>query len=304
MNDATKRDRPFACFVAGIARPNATELRATLGSMDIDVVEPPPLSHAAADYGTTVRETIRAVDFVIAWLGSDPPDPQMLVEVGVGIGLGKPVVALRAIGNSAELAIADIPTLNVLPTNAVALANILDGFLDVRVHRPPAKKVVTPKNRTRALGQQALLLLSETQTPGFTERDAVELIDQGLVLGGSTPVRSSSLIAPAGDIARPDLAVWLDELASELGNPTVIEVKKGLDLLAIPLTTRQIKRYRDATGAAVVLIVHLRPIDVPSVELVRFAGRRVNWISIDALFARWQNQSFAEIVRSRVRRTT
>src|SRR5207245_1281988 len=87
------------------------------------------------------------------------------------------------------------------------------------------------------------------------------------------------------DLPKVDLAVWVDEFEGNLGNPVVIDIKRHLSDRSIPITTRQISNYLRLTGASVGLIVYLHEAkNIERFELLRFAGRRVQWISASKLF--------------------
>ena len=312
----TRRHTHLSCFLVGQGGAHAPFLYLALRSLGIDVVKRPDENQ------DLLRLAISSADFVIAWVEPQASNGTTILEVGIAIGLDKPVIALTDIRNPGRLPSGTIPIHLVEFADTTELASILSGRLPIDRLRPRAAAEV-PVRRiaasgpaapqppadidsglfkslgkgTVALGHSAQSLFRESTDPRLSKSSAVDLIERGLRWGGSSSIQRASRRSTTNETVAPDLAVWVDELEWEFGNPTIIDVDRGLTSQTLALATRKIRQYLVTTGTDILLIVHIRPVRDELIEMTEFPGQHVRWIWIQDLFQQWQSRSFAEIVR-------
>jgi hypothetical protein len=241
-----------------------------------------------------VRRTIEDADVVVVWSEVLPIKAWMAYEIGIASALQRPIV----VWSSAEPArppLAFLAASVVDPTDVVAAAKLLDSALGGN------KQSAEPHPRRR-LGKSNVSVQRVEDAISSGQGAVIALIHETLAKTGARPVqRAPGSPKLNAQLAKVDLAVWVDEFEGNFGNPVIIEVKDRLSSGSIPVTVRQINRYLSVTGASVGLIVYLQDSgDLESLELFRYAGRRVQWISVRTLFEDWRFESFSDLITKRI----
>ncbi len=295
-------------FVASSPSETATALRNTLELIGLSTVDP---AHGLAQDDTlskSVRAAIESADMVVVWL-ERPLTESQAYELGLAAGLEKPIAVLSD-KRDPHPASLGYRTVSVDPADTAEVANALEAAFSSTFVSPGETErwssVSTP-SKSQAIGELADTTLSRWQSSPASRRrevEAVAAIQEGLKAGGATTLQRSSVSGRSKGAHQVDLAVWLDDFEGNLGNPLVIEVKRQLTAMTVPITLRQIQQYLELTGAAVGLIVYIEGDLGDSFDVFRYAGRRVTWMPFTQLFAEWRTTPFPQIVRRRVLRTS
>lgn len=169
----------------------------------------------------SVMEALESADIVVALLGAGSPRPNVVFELGVATGLGKPALVVDQTGSAPPFDLAEIQVVRADATNRYALRLALERALsagpDVQVEEDPSR-------HSRALGAAAESLLERARSAS-TEAQAVELLAEALTQSHVTAAEAR-FQGPGPDYRwhRPDLAAWIEESRQSLGNPIIIEV--------------------------------------------------------------------------------
>jgi hypothetical protein len=246
-----------------------------------------------------VRRAIEQADVIVVWSEVTPLPAWAAFELGFATALDKPTLALSATERAqTPLTFLTAPTVD--PEDVQAVAALLDSALH-------------PKDESAPVRHPTELRPSSDVSVGRVE-DAIasgpaaviNLIEDTLIKTGARPVRRNRGSPKlTSELPKVDLAVWIDEFEGTLGNPVVIDIKRRLTAKSIPVTSRQIQRYLSLTGASVGLIVYIDASEsMDSFELFRYAGRRIQWISVRTLFDEWRSKSFSDLIQARVLTST
>ena len=221
-------------------------------------VDTQPLRAALVERGVTPRDALDALvgsylprtlqaaignaDFVCAVVPAGPIDANVFLEIGIGIGAGRPCLVFVAPN-------AELPAL--LQGQPYARASLDDGEA-LRFHLDVFLKNVARNGRSResvrrephvaanpALIATAISRLTAWEAQGSPPRE-IELVQLLADLFEAAGYVTSTASASLGhDGSRADLAVWVDELQAMIGNPLVIEVSVQRPT---PMKARQLQK--------------------------------------------------------------
>jgi len=216
-----------------------------------------------------LRKIIRMVDLVVAVLTNLPDDANTLFEVGVAVGLGKPVLLLLAKDCELPFNLEPFPHVRVSLHDEKAIELHLDLLIrTIRSKQGPFRYSSSgqmPVNPVRAGDKDRLGdRVSAHRQPGHhLEAEIVDLIEQA---GGQVLLQN-----PDTPGFTPDLLVWFPNRDPELFNPAVIELK------TYPLTRARLGKIEDQltsylrnTGVRTAIIV------APGIEAEEPKGFRGN----------------------------
>lgn len=189
-----------------------------------------------------VSEGIAGSERVVALVDDAGRNGNVLFEVGMAVGMGKPALLITAKAGAIPDDLAGIPYLRARPDDEEALRFGLEHFLSAPKNGSPAAAEAGAE--TRPLGEEVQPLLKQLGTHP-TEEALVSLIDRALMLSG-VQVRSNPRPVGEGQKGVPDLAVWSQDLLPWIGNPLVIEVRS--DLRTAKDAERTAKALQDAAG--------------------------------------------------------
>jgi hypothetical protein len=274
------------------------DLRPLLDGLKRRGTDPYVLSDVAplgADIVQSLRLAIESADRVLVVL-SEEPSLNPVVEAGIALALGKPLLIIAAPG-------ASVPSDLAGQLIAQARHDDLDAInfaLDHAEARTPSPiRTSRPALATgRPLGPaEADRLLSRLSEPGLTERSAIAILLEAIEASGEVGVHGT------GERAGFDLGVWSDDLDAIGGNPLIIELKRSLR----PGAVDQVLCYLEAhPSARLGLLVYLDPAtgEGPFVQDELSKARfPVLVISLYQLLQRMTSASFAEVIRDMRNRT-
>jgi hypothetical protein len=206
-----------------------------------------------------VRSAFRSVDLVIAFLLPGYPLANITFEIGMAVGLARPLLIFVEQG-------VDVPIdLVGMSTRAIERSDIGQFIAEVERFIEPSSKDAAP----------AALQLSEPpefisdRLPAADLRAGVRRIRDASA-HASDPrqleVALSTLLTnigwtvvearPSARAYAPDLAVWIDEVQKDIGNPLALEVKQSLSPDNLNGVVKRLTRYVATTGAKAGVVLY------------------------------------------------
>ena len=269
-----------------VSAPSDLDLRPLLDGLKRRGADPYVLSDVAplgADIAQSLRFAISRADRVLVVL-TDKPTLNPVLEAGIALALGKPLLIIAAPGSSIPSNLKGQLIAQARPDDLDAINFALDHAEAPAV--PSADRGSVPRPTGRPLGQDranqllAMLDLSGKQPTGRAYVDVLlEAVEDSRGVG--------VVSADPGF----DLGVWSDDLDAIGGNPLLVEIKRSLR----PGAVDQVLRALDAHPTArLALLVYTEP--SPRAELAR-SRFPVLVISLQQLLERMASASFAEVVR-------
>ena len=216
----------------------------------------------ASPHGATVVETvfdaIKRADFVLGVLADGDINANVMLEVGIAIGLEIPVLLLTTGKKPIPFDLASFRHFNTDLQDTKLLSWQLDLFVRSIATQKSDKRrqVAFSGNLDRIHDQPAPKLFDSA----FEQNIAVAIQRSG----GRVTIPSRS-----GQMLTPDLLMWLPEVDSELFNPAAIEAKKTIGVQDLPSLQHRLGEFVRNSNMGCGLIV------VNSVNLARNLGKIV-----------------------------
>lgn len=289
----------FTCFVAAPARSDLDTIRSVLAERHIApliAVEQPP-------HGRTVLEhlssMIRDADL---FLGVLPPQdeqlsPSVLFEVGLALGLPRPVLLLSERDPSdLPQVFRDVVLLRVGVDNREAIGFAVDqAVAAVRMGRPRKPAFTSSPEETEAIGEIASELVAHLDRVRMPDDQELE----GAVVRALKASGVSTIVRPSDEsTARVDMAIWSDELAPWVGAPLLIEVRSRIpDIERLRALGGQVASYLGESGAQWALVIYGDAPEAVRGELLR-PRVPVLFMDVRTFLAGLRVRSFADIVRT------
>jgi len=300
----TSSSRP-KCYIAAAETSLRSKVTNLLDERGTEVLHLEGQQGGSLSLQARLWDAIKCADFVVALLGSPSPAPNTMLEIGLAIGLGKPVLLMLT---SADVR---LPTdlsgllhfvIEEKPDETIAFA--LDNFLNQigRSASPRKKKTSTgaPLGRKAAdILQRIESLRKERQAQqnvrvrSATYAFAVEELVRDIIDGCQLPVMSQS----SKNRRQADFAIWLDELNALFGNPLIVEVK-GYSITRKHLAqiSRQLVPIMDSIGSRGAVVLYLGDEKQPASLLPVDRGVLL-LIELETLVRRLQKQTLGETLR-------
>jgi hypothetical protein len=269
-----------------VSAPSDHDLLPLLDGLKLRGADPYVLSDVAplgADIAQSLRFAISRADRVLVVL-TDKPALNPILEAGIALALGKPLLIIAAPGSSIPSDLKGQLIAQARPDDLDAINYALDHAEAPAA--PSAHRGNVPRPTGRPLGEdRANQLLATLDLSGEqpTERAYVDVLLEAVEASRGVGVVSAD---PGFD-----LGVWSDDLDAIGGNPLLVEIKRSLT----PGAVDQVLRALDAHPTArLALLVYTDPL--PRAELAR-SRFPVLVISLQQLLERMASASFAEVVR-------
>jgi len=192
----------------------------------------------------SVVEAIRKTNFVVGVLNDRTPRENVMLELGMAIGLGKPILLLK-VGET--VVPSELSGFSLLATDLEderLLSFQVDLFLRSLEGKPSSKRTF-PFSAPSSTEVDDL-----TPLPGLFESAFEQSVAAAInKAGGRVTIPS-----PTGQERTPDLLMWLPQLDKDLFNPAAIEVvgSKQVDLKAVQ---QRLASFIRSTGLRSGLIV-------------------------------------------------
>ena len=215
-----------SCFIAASANSDTLGLREVLRKLHVhhfDAFDFTP----GESIPDAITNRIEKADFILALL--DEPNANVLFEVGVAVGLKKPVLIIAHPKSDPPSALSGCLVLRASLKDHALLQRSISRFVDDSLSRKRTRKPKPPaKTTTLRVSQSTLAEFVQLRATGkslLVERLALDLLSSlGLQV----------VVAPPGPDTGVDCVVWHESLTHALGNPILVQVKAGdLNLRAI-----------------------------------------------------------------------
>ncbi|WP_196812929.1 hypothetical protein [Cupriavidus sp. WS] len=274
--------RPLKCFISYSAESaaDAAELFAMLQELGVDAfVSAGEVANIPPQIGTI--GTVSAADCVAAVL-TGGPSPWVWFELGLAIGLGKPVMFLERQANTFKDVLAGARIVRIKTDDVRASLPDVRRFL--RHVRPKGEISVPKEDANRAALKEAASAVSDRHN--VTSGRELYLVD---ALASLFRVADFEVLTEPKTEAdeRPDLIVWNDDLVAEFGGPMIVECKyyrgsTGSVFHNAQHSLKQLAGYVENSSAALGLLVfdHDRP---TRFEVENYSTPNAFAVSVDGL---------------------
>lgn len=241
------------CFIAAPIRTDTTALRTALENRRIDWTDAVAATPGSSFFDT-IQAAIESSDFVCAVLSADAENGSVFFEMGLARGLDRPLLVFAEEGAAVP---ADLEGVAYARTNlkqSEAINFHLDAFLHHTKRTSQPERIRSTSRRSRNIDVGWALEALDRLSKDSPQQRAFKL--EHLV---------AKLFEVAGAVVstRPepdhgvDMAVWIDDLQSTIGNPLLVEVKAGnLTESRLSLAERQIQSFLSRVPARAGLIVY------------------------------------------------
>jgi len=250
-----------SCFVIA---PAELPVGPFLEQLRQEGVEPFFISDFLKRPGSSVSQTrsaFKTVDFIIAFLAHSHSLPNLYFEIGFAMGVGRPLLAFASPGVQIPV---DLVRARIKRIDLSNLANVL----------PDIQAFLAPKEKSEIVGFAETK--SESSRPRPRLRGANLKIEvarvRGLLRSGQFSEAESALSKLLSDVGwtvvearpnvrtrAPDLAVWIDEVEKEIGNPIAVEVRSSLEPIGLDAAVAQLSRYLSNANAKAGIVLYGGP---------------------------------------------
>jgi nucleoside 2-deoxyribosyltransferase len=247
--------RETSCYIVSRSGGDTAGLRRTLDELSMSALsaeQTPPVGESLPE---NLREMIQRADVVIGVLDADSDDENVLFELGVAVGLGKPLFLLVSPRRRISFSLQAVPQVKALPDDVEVIKFHLRQFVtSLGEHRPHSR----PSKAAPIIRESASAEIMDIarRTGRESEAQLEEKILQALkVAGVATQSEPKFKIEKRG--YRPDLVAWFPTAPASLGNPLVVELKANL-LNSRRAAIDQAKAYLRATNLRTAIIIAAR----------------------------------------------
>ena len=203
-----------------------------------------------------IRAAVRAADLMCAVLPSRP-SPNAYLEIGLAVGLAKPVALFAEIGAELPSDLAGLTYCRAGLQDGPELARFLSVFLK---HYPKKARPISSRPRRSAakLGEaqaaRARNLLGAAHGLELEKLISDLLSEVGYVVSQPYGERKGAV----------DFAVWIDALQATIGNPVPVEVKANISTpIALREAETQLRKHLERVGTKLGLLVYAPHGEIP-----------------------------------------
>jgi hypothetical protein len=210
-----------------------------------------------------IRESFRTVDFVVALLYSNKSTENVVFEIGVALGAGRPLLIFAESDVHLPSDLLGLSVVRLALSDLTKVIPYIQRYLEPKVKpdvtslsmlAPTAEHRIKPRLRGAELRNEIQRVRNiAAHTPNLTafESELSSLLSRiGWTVAEARPSAKSYA---------PDLAVWIDEIQKEIGNPIAIEVKTRLRPGDLDRAVAQLSRYLETTSAKAGLVLYEGP---------------------------------------------
>jgi hypothetical protein len=225
-----------SCFVV---TPPGMRVNAFLEILRANNFEPFLISDflaAGLKSSAKVRQAFKSVDFVICLLFADRQPDNQLFELGIAYGLARRTIIFADLNASIPSAISTLKVERVSFEDFGSLIPFIKRFMEPKPSsgfdfRPVPERMSRairepiPKRQALQIALDALRATNETAQTSpsqLFERQVTDVLSRS----GLTVVEARSRRLDSSPTV--DLALWIDELQREIGNPIAVSIKSNL----------------------------------------------------------------------------
>lgn len=197
----------------------------------------------------SVRTAVNDADLICAVLPARP-SPNAYLEIGLAVGLSKPIALFAEIGTDLPSDLAGLTYSRAALQDSLEIGRFLDVFLKHHPKQPRRsasrpKQIVSKLSRSVAVQARDALAASRGATVEQVFRDLFSEV--GYVVSEPYGERKESV----------DFAVWIDGLQGAVGNPIPVEVKANVSsLAALDAAEAQLRRHLEQVGTKLGILIY------------------------------------------------
>lgn len=229
------------CFISAEFGVPLNDVQDALQENDVDWQWSSSVSSNPSLVDSTIA-SIRSSDFQLTIVDAGPINADVMLEMGIAIGLGKPVLLLTT-PNSAKFSDKDFvahfeTNLRDKSLLSLQIELFLKSAKNLRAKRAPKKHApVTQTPRSH---------------PKFDSNLEASIATSISLSGGSFTVPDRK----KGAKYIPDLLMWMPSQDADLFNPAAIEVKGSFDRIEIKNTAQSLKEFIENSSMSCGLVVY------------------------------------------------
>jgi len=210
-----------SCFLTAPMNVDVLPIWNILESKNIQKVDYKLESSYGSELSLRVEEAIHKAGFVFAILFSGADNRNIYFELGIAFAKNKPIFLLVDSSELIPVFLRDIFYVQAKPTDFEAIKFNLEIFLEhhktrINVQRSKGE----PSKKTKKLDAEVLF---DEAKRAENEKELTIVLKNAF---GKVGYLFEDL--PNSKIRLADIAVWIDQIQSSIGNPVLIEVKAGL----------------------------------------------------------------------------
>jgi len=277
-----------------VSAPPGTDLSILLEVLEknnINILDPNDFAPGAVQITDKIIDGIGNADLIIAVLGTDIASPNVFLELGCAIGLGKKTLLIAPENSKIPSDLAGLLYIKSGLNNREAIDFALEQIINAPEQKTNKKALLVEKSKPLGNVADNLLQHLDVIKQDLSEHDIKNIVQKILKASGVETLRE-----PGYSAIIPDFAVWIDELEPYFGNPILIEVQK--DLLTVRKTqyiVQQVLHYMSLNNTMAVIIFAFQI----SSEARKFVSSYPNLYCFEVgdLLKRLKEESLGKIIR-------
>jgi nucleoside 2-deoxyribosyltransferase len=252
----------ISCYLSIPLGINTGTLRHALADLNVQVSSLEELSPAGSNFASAIQKQMNDADFVCVVLTDQ--NPNVLFELGLAIGLGRPVIIVaEPRANLLPPVLTSFPIVQSSADNVEALKFHLRIFLE-NLKRVRSEKKAKSENviKPRGIGRiptaapitGTLRRFTERQALPSTAREFEKLISDALESRRIEFLRGGAF-GSVSESVRPDIVAWFPDAPPDIGSPIIIEVKRTENRADIGQAIDQVREYLRVSRLRTALVV-------------------------------------------------
>jgi hypothetical protein len=250
-----KTKRKLKCFISAAAGINIGNAVRVLKELRVELIEAVP--PAGTESLSSIRVLIEKSDFVLGIVADERGAASTLFEVGIAIGLGKPIVTVSSSQQILPNALRGFFSVVARPDDEEALRFNLPIFIKNLKHSAPANVIKTETTRRNVIPRAA----GDRDQPNLFLQFHSDDIEKEIVQYLRSFLRAT-LVESKAPADKPDIVAWLPGLPSDFGNPILFEVKRHFRPAHTNELRGQLSKYFNMPGLKTAIVVY--PSESPS----------------------------------------
>ena len=290
----------LTCFISAPSGVNLSKIRELLSVKGVKFILPSEIISYGQNISEKISEAISQSDLFLAVFDKSYESGNTFFELGIAAAQKKQIIILSPPNFEIPSDLTGFLYLRADAENTEALGFTIDQLLEAPIKK---KKKIPPKKRSKATKPSSIKvaelvekfnLLSPDVTGYKLESFVAEMLKESGI--SILTVRQPE---GAANVFGADIAIWSDDLGSILGNPILIEIKKGIRSHdQVNKITNQLLGYLQKTNSRSALVLYLE--GIPSREAQNIARVfNIFFFQIGEFVQQIQDRSFVDVIRTR-----
>lgn len=287
-----------SCYISVPSKHGAVELATELERRGIRAVFATDAAPIGASFSESVASLIKSCDVVLCIADDESSLGGALFEAGMAYGMGKRLLFVSPYESGRlPVSYSEFPIIRLPLTEYHEIANYVEDL--IRFGKPPVARKTHNFEPSKPIGELASEYLKRLdqiisgpigRSRQAQARELEKLIGQAIRRSGV------NVVSEVRSKARPDFAIWSDELTRIGANPLIIEVKLALiSHQSVVKETNQLMKYLSSSHSGLGLVIYGEGpsrkeyfYDIPAPILA---------ISAEEFLEKLRNSGFGNVVR-------